>query len=41
MPLLNRYGVSAACRASFGLYNTKDEGDQFVQSMWKARDTFA
>ncbi|MEK4032144.1 cysteine desulfurase [Methylocystis sp. IM3] len=41
MPLLNRFGVTAACRASFGLYNTKDEVDQFVQSIWKARQLFA
>ena len=27
MPLLARYGVTATCRASFGLYNTKAEVD--------------
>ncbi len=37
MPLLNRFGVTTACRASFGLYNTKEEVDLFVQSIWKAR----
>jgi cysteine desulfurase/selenocysteine lyase len=37
MPLLNRFGVTAACRASFGLYNTKEEVDLFVQSIGKAR----
>ena len=26
-PLLARYGVTATCRASFALYNTKDEVD--------------
>ena len=26
MPLLARFGVSATCRASFGLYNTRDGG---------------
>ena len=26
-PLLARYGVTSTCRASFGLYNTRDEVD--------------
>ena len=30
MPLLNRIGVTATCRASFGLYNTKDEVDSLA-----------
>src|SRR3954463_11864481 len=29
MPLLNRYGVTATCRASFAMYNTKEEVDAF------------
>ena len=41
MPLLNRFGVTAACRASFGLYNTREEVDLFVQSIWKARQMLA
>ena len=36
IPLLNRFGVSAARRASFGLYNTMKVVDLFVQSIWKA-----
>ena len=27
MPLLSRFGVTATCRASFGLYNTREEVD--------------
>ncbi|MGU3469499.1 aminotransferase class V-fold PLP-dependent enzyme, partial [Methylobacterium sp. C33D] len=27
MPLLNRFGVTSTCRASFGLYNTTAEID--------------
>src|SRR5262252_8604866 len=31
MPLLARFGVSATCRASFGLYNTRAEVDVLAQ----------
>ena len=31
MPLLARYGVTATCRASFGLYNTKAEVDSLAR----------
>jgi cysteine desulfurase/selenocysteine lyase len=41
MPLLARYGVTASCRASFALYNTKDEVDTLAESMVKAREFFA
>ena len=41
MPLLARYGVTATCRASFGLYNTKAEVDSLVQALIKAQDMFA
>jgi Fe-S cluster assembly ATPase SufC len=41
MPLLARYGVTATCRASFALYNTKDEVDTLAESMVKAREFFA
>jgi selenocysteine lyase/cysteine desulfurase len=33
--------VTATCRASFALYNTKDEVDTLAQSMVKAREFFA
>jgi cysteine desulfurase / selenocysteine lyase len=38
MPLLARYGVTATCRASFGLYNTKDEVDALAASIVKAQE---
>jgi cysteine desulfurase/selenocysteine lyase len=41
MPLLARYGLTATCRASFGLYNTKEEIDALVASLAKAQDLFA
>jgi cysteine desulfurase/selenocysteine lyase len=41
MPLLNRFGVTATCRASFGLYNTKDEVDSLAAALIKAQDFFA
>ena len=31
-PLLARYGVTSTCRASFGLYNTRDEVDALVRA---------
>jgi cysteine desulfurase/selenocysteine lyase len=40
-PLLARYGVTATCRASFGLYNTLEEVDQLTQALQKAREFFA
>jgi cysteine desulfurase / selenocysteine lyase len=41
MPLLARYGLTATCRASFALYNTKDEIDSLAASLAKAQDMFA
>jgi len=41
MPLLSRYGVSATCRASFGLYNTAAEVDVLAKALIKAQDFFA
>ena len=40
MPLLARYGVTATCRASFGLYNTQSEVDALAQALMKAQDFF-
>lgn len=39
-PLLKRYGVSSSCRASFGVYNTFDEVDTFVEALKKAQSFF-
>jgi cysteine desulfurase/selenocysteine lyase len=41
MPLLARYGLTATCRASFGLYNTREEVDSLVHALTKAQEIFA
>ena len=41
MPLLARFGVSATCRASLALYNTREEMDCLAQALIKAREFFA
>ena len=41
MPLLARFGVSATCRASLALYNTREEIDCLAQALIKAREFFA
>jgi cysteine desulfurase / selenocysteine lyase len=38
MPLMQTLGISASCRASFGLYNTTDEADALVNALELARD---
>ncbi|MEN0040378.1 MAG: cysteine desulfurase [Pseudomonadota bacterium] len=40
-PLMKRFGVTSTCRASFGLYNTREEVDILVASLEKARKFFA
>jgi cysteine desulfurase/selenocysteine lyase len=40
MPLLSRFGVSATCRASFAMYNTREEIDCLAQALVKAQDFF-
>jgi len=40
-PLMDHLGVSATCRASFGLYNTKDEVDTLVDALELAHELFA
>src|SRR5580693_5144802 len=41
MPLLARFGLSATCRASFAMYNTREEIDTLAQALVKAREFFA
>jgi cysteine desulfurase/selenocysteine lyase len=41
MPLLERFNVTATCRASFGMYNTRGEVDQLAQALIKARELFS
>ncbi|MDQ0456089.1 cysteine desulfurase [Rhizobium paknamense] len=40
-PLLNRFGVTSTCRASFALYNTREEVDALAEALAYARDFFA
>ena len=40
-PLLQRFGVTSTCRASFGMYNTKQEVDVLAQALKKAQDFFS
>ncbi len=40
-PLMDRLGVTATCRASFAMYNTRDEVDALVAALTKAHDLFA
>ena len=39
-PLLQRFGVTSTCRASFGLYNTMAEVDALAEALEKARKFF-
>ena len=41
MPLLARFGVTATCRASFALYNTREEVDGLARSLIKAQGFFS
>ncbi len=40
MPLMKRFGVAATSRASFALYNTKEEADTLVNAIWKVKEMF-
>ncbi|MGI9524436.1 MAG: cysteine desulfurase [Hyphomicrobiaceae bacterium] len=40
-PLMDRFGVSAMCRVSFGMYNTKDDVDVLIDSLKRAHELFA
>ncbi|MFI0845514.1 cysteine desulfurase [Mesorhizobium sp. IMUNJ 23232] len=39
-PLLKRFGVTSTCRASFGMYNTRQEVDILAEALEKARKFF-
>jgi cysteine desulfurase/selenocysteine lyase len=41
MPLLARFEVTATCRASLALYNTREEVDCLAKALIKAQDFFA
>ncbi|MCE8008248.1 cysteine desulfurase [Aestuariivita sp.] len=40
-PLMDHMGLTATCRASFGMYNTKDEVDTLVEALELAHELFA
>lgn len=40
-PLLARFGITATCRASFGLYNTHEEVDKLAEALISAGRIFA
>jgi cysteine desulfurase/selenocysteine lyase len=40
-PLMERLGVTAVCRASFAMYNTKQEVDALVDALKRAHELFA
>ena len=40
-PLMEHLGLTATCRASFGLYNTREEVDKLVSALELAHDLFA
>ncbi len=39
-PLINHLGVTSAVRASFYLYNTKEDCDKLVEAIYKAKEFF-
>ncbi|MCY4208803.1 MAG: cysteine desulfurase [Roseovarius sp.] len=40
-PLMDHFGITATCRASFGLYNTVQEVDSLVEAIEVAHDLFS
>jgi len=40
MPLMKRYGVAATARASFALYNTREEVEALSAAIWKVKEVF-
>ena len=40
-PVMQRYGVPATGRASFSIYNTKEDADQLVAAILKVQEVFA
>jgi cysteine desulfurase/selenocysteine lyase len=39
-PLLQRFGVTATCRASFAMYNTREEVDKLAEALISAQRIF-
>ena len=40
-PVMKRFGVDSTARASFAMYNTKQEVDALVRGIEKVREVFA
>jgi cysteine desulfurase/selenocysteine lyase len=40
MPLLTHMGVTSTCRASFAMYNTREEIDRLAEALIKAQKLF-
>ena len=40
-PIMQRFGIPATARASFALYNTREEVDVLVNGIQKVREVFA
>ena len=40
-PVMDRFGIPATARASFALYNTRDDVDTLVQGIRKVKEVFA
>jgi len=40
-PVMQRFGVPATARASFGLYNTREEVEALARGIRKVREVFA
>ena len=40
-PVMQRFGIPATARASFALYNTREEVDALISGLWKVREVFA
>jgi cysteine desulfurase/selenocysteine lyase len=41
MPVMEHFGVPATARASFALYNTREDVDRLIEALHKARELFA
>ena len=39
-PLMHRLGVAATARASFGVYNTREDADALVKALETVREIF-
>ena len=40
-PLLRYMGIDSTCRASFYIYNTKEDVDKLIEALYKTRDMFS